>query len=81
MRMMKTISLKKVTFIINLNNLVLDKEKKNGKKDDSDNEEKSGIEKLKDQKKRKQIDDIWAMMQEEDDLKRKSKIQKTSNNP
>ena len=38
--------------------------------------EKTGIEKLKEMKRKRQIDDIWAQMQEEEDYRSKPKHQK-----
>jgi hypothetical protein len=38
------------------------KDNKNRKGSDSDDEKKTGIEKLKELKRNKQIDDIWAQM-------------------
>eukprot|EP00347_Sterkiella_histriomuscorum_P002686 403367195 len=52
---------------------------KNGKNDDYDSDkELTGVAGLKAQKRKKEIDDLWAMMNEEDDYyKSKSKQQKT----
>eukprot|EP00347_Sterkiella_histriomuscorum_P012360 403368891 len=55
---------------------------KNGKNDEYDSDkELTGVAGLKAQKRKKEIDDLWAMMNEEDDYyKSKSKQQKTQEN-
>lgn len=70
---------RKVLFI----SLILYSDKKKETEKESkyeDDDPKTGIGLLKMQKKEKMIDDIWAQMQE-DELRPKAKVQKTSANP
>lgn len=63
--------------------MIIDKKNlKNKKEEVVDSDEcLDGIGNLKKQKKEKMIDDIWAMMQEEETVRPAAKIQKTTNTP
>jgi len=71
-----------ISHLFHINILEKKKNKNNGGKSDQSDEDEdlNGIAGLKAMKRKKEIDDLWALMQEDDDLYSKKKALKTTEN-